>query len=228
MDARFTRQGITAVLVVLVLAAGAALATRSAGKAASVLPADTARISDEQRAAGPRFDAGVAPADRAWIEAAIAAARPEAKPLVGVVDGLVEFRTVVGGDPLGLTSSTFRGDQASFRIDLNIAELDGRRVQDRNVVVLHELGHVIDHALVPQPLNDRLDAMIPRSGSCGQTSTGLTGSCTEPAERFADTFAKWALRGAVSAVGAGYGVANPPSLEDWGAPLVPLATDGGS
>lgn len=222
MDARFTRQGLTAVLVVVVLAIGVSLVTRSARTVASALPADTARITDEQRAAGPRFAPGVAPADRAWIEKAIAAARPEAKPLVDAVDGLVEFRTVSGGDPLGVTSTVFRGDQASFTIDLNIAQLDGDRVQDRDVVVQHELGHAIDHALVPQDLDDRLDVMIPRTGSCGQTSTGLTGSCTEPAERFADTYAKWALRGAVSAVGAGYGVANPPSLEDWGAPLIPL------
>jgi hypothetical protein len=206
----------------VVLAIGVAVAKRSASTVAAARPGDTARITDEQRAAGPRFDPRVAPGDRAWIEAAIAAARPEAKPLVDLVDGLVEFRTVAGGDPLGVTSSMFRGDQASFTIDLNIAQLDGERVQDRNVVVLHELGHAIDHALVPQALDDRLDALIPRTGSCGQTSTGLTGSCTEPAERFADTFAKWALRGAVSAVGAGYGVANPPSLEDWGAPLIPL------
>jgi hypothetical protein len=222
MDARSSRQGLIAVLAVVVLAIAAALVTHSGGTIASALPSDTARISDDQRAAGLRFAAEVAPADRAWIEAAVAAARPEARPLIDKVDGLVEIRTVVGGDPLGLTSSTFRGDQASFTIDLNIAELDGRRIQDRNVVVLHELGHAIDHALVPQALDDRLDAMIPRTGTCGTASTGLTGSCTEPAERFADTFAKWALRGAVSAVGAGYGVANPPSLEDWGAPLVPL------
>jgi hypothetical protein len=223
MDARFTRQGLIAVVAVALLALAASLATRSAGRAASLLPADTAHISEEQRAAGPAFDPGVAPGDRAWIEAAIAAARPEAKPLIDLVDGLVTFRTVAGGDPLGVTSSVFRGDQARFTIDLNIGELDRRRVQDRNVVVLHELGHAIDHALVPQNLDDRLDAMIPRSGTCGQTGVVLTGACTEPAERFADTFAKWALRGAVSAVGAGYGVANPPSLEDWGAPLVPLA-----
>src|SRR5919199_5254188 len=127
MDARFTRQGLTAVLAVVVLAIGVSLVKRSPGSVASALPADTARITDEQRAAGPRFAAGVAPGDRAWIEAAIAAARPEAKPLVDLVDGLVEFRTVVGRDPhdpLGLTSSTFRGDQASFTIDLNIAQLD--------------------------------------------------------------------------------------------------------
>jgi hypothetical protein len=222
MDARFTRQGLIAVVVVAMLAVAVSLATRSAGRVAAAIPADTARISDEQKAAGPAFDPRMAPGDRAWIEAAIASARPEAKPLIDLVDGLVTFRTVAGGDPLGVTSSLFRGDLARFTVDLNIAQLDGERVQDRDVVVLHELGHVIDHALVPQALDDRLDAMIPRTGTCGQTGTGLTGSCTEPAERFADTFAKWALRGAVSAVGAGYGVANPPSLEDWGAPLVPL------
>ena len=42
-------------------------------------------------------------------------------------------------------------------------------------------------------------------------------------ERFADTFAKWALNGAVSEVGAGYGIATPASIEDWGAPLGRLA-----
>ncbi len=51
------------------------------------------------------------------------------------------------------------------------------------------------------------------------------GDCTAPEERFADTFAKWALRGAVSLAGAGYSVASPASLEDWGAPLARLAID---
>ena len=43
------------------------------------------------------------------------------------------------------------------------------------------------------------------------------GDCTAPQERFADTFAKWALRGAVSSAGAGYGLLTPASLETWGA-----------
>ena len=71
--------------------------------------------------------------------------------------------------------------------------------------------------------NDALEAAIPRTGACGSYGGALTGSCAETAERFADTFAKWALRGNVSAVGAGYDVANPPSLEDWGAPLAELS-----
>jgi hypothetical protein len=223
MDARRTRQGLTAVLVVVLLAASVALATRPAPVVSALGPPDTARITEEDRAAGATFAPQVAAADRAWIEAAIASARPEAQALIGQVDGLVVFRTVLGGDPLGLTSTRFLGDVASFTIDLNIAELDGRRVQDRNVVVLHELGHVIDHALVPQALGARLEAAIPPAGACAQGAVVLSGSCTEPAERFADTFAKWALRGAVSVAGAGYGVPNPPSLEDWGAPLIALA-----
>ena len=221
MDAR--RQGILAVLAVALLALTFALGQRRSAPAATGGPPDTARITEEDVAAGARFAPGVAPADRAWIEAAIAAARPEAKALIDRVDGLVEFRTVPGGDPLGLTSTRFVGEIASFTIDLNVGELDGRRVQDRNVVVLHELGHVIDHALVPNALDATLDAAIPPAGGCAQQSVLLAGSCTEPAERFADTFAKWALRGAVSAAGAGYGVPNPASLEDWGAPLPKLA-----
>ena len=63
-----------------------------------------------------------------------------------------------------------------------------------------------------------IDALIPRGGACGAAI-----DCDRAEERFADTFAKWALRGAVSAAGAGYGVPNPPSLEDWGAPLAQLA-----
>ena len=94
------------------------------------------------------------------------------------------------------------------------------RKQDRNVVVLHEFGHVIDFAVTPPELRDELAASLPPVGSCVQATHG---DCTEPQERFADTFAKWALRGAVSLAGAGYGVASPASLEDWGAPLAKLA-----
>jgi hypothetical protein len=89
-------------------------------------------------------------------------------------------------------------------------------------VVLHELGHVIDAALIDRALDARLDAGIPRPATCGDTG-GPTGACAPAAERIADTFAKWALGGAVSAVGAGYQIPLPASIEDWGSPLATLA-----
>jgi hypothetical protein len=192
---------------------------RAIGDGASL---DRPRISGAERAAGARYAPGVPEADRQWIEAAIASARPEAQRLIAEVDGLVEYQ-VHRGDPLGVTRSQVTPQRAQFVISFDVASLDGHRAQDRAVTVLHEYGHAIDIALVPEALGARLDAAIPRGGPCGNHGGVLTGSCAEPAERFADTFAKWALRGSVSAVGAGYEVPDPPSLEDWGAPLVTLS-----
>jgi len=212
---------VLAAVAVVVLAGAAGLL----GQAQTVAgpPPDTSAISAAERAAGPRFASSVAAGDRAWMLASIAAARPEAQRLVDEIDGLIELRTHAGA-PLGVTRSSIGVDSASFVIDVDvdIASLNGRRAVDRDVTMLHELGHAIDLALVPARTNDVLEAGIPR-GSCPPGSGELIGSCAEPEERFADTFAKWALRGRVSAVGAGYGVITPPSLEQWGAPLVELA-----
>jgi hypothetical protein len=186
------------------------------------LSPDTPRITGAQRDATARYADAVPTRDREWIEAAIAAARPEAQRLIAEVDGLVEYQ-VHRGDPLGVTRSQVSPAGASFIISFDVVRLDGDRAQDRAVTVLHEYGHAIDLALVPQELNDALDAGIPRTGPCGNYGGVMTGACAEPPERFADTFAKWALRGSVSVVGAGYQVPNPPSLEDWGAPLVALS-----
>jgi hypothetical protein len=176
---------------------------------------DTVEIDDDAREAGLRFTAGVTPGQREWVLAAIAAARPEAARLIAEVDGLVTIGTYVeNGETLGVTSSGPRG----FAVDLNVARLDGDRAMDRSAVVLHELGHVVDFALVPKDLNARLDEQIPRGGSCG-----IAIDCDRIEERFADTFAKWAFRGAVAEIGAGYGIAMPASLEGWGAPLARLA-----
>jgi len=59
---------------------------------------DTVEITDAARADGLRFTAAVAPADRAWIEAAIARARPEAARLIAEVDGLVQVGADVGAE----------------------------------------------------------------------------------------------------------------------------------
>lgn len=220
MDPRLQR-AIAALLVIALagLAVLIAAGDRAIGDGVSI---DTPRISEAERAAGARYDPSVPEPDRAWIEASLAAARPEAQRLIAEVDGLVEYK-VHHGDPLGVTRSEVSPLHARFEISFDVASLDGLRTQDRAVTVLHEYGHAIDLALVPKELGHELEAAIPRSGPCGNYGGVLTGSCAAPAERFADTFAKWALRGSVSVVGAGYQVSNPPSLEDWGAPLVALS-----
>jgi hypothetical protein len=176
---------------------------------------DTVHIGDDARAAGLTFAPGVTAADQAWILESVARARPEAARLIAEVDGLVVVGTfAAGGTTLGVT----RGHERGFTVDLNVAYLNGERVADRATVVLHELGHVIDFALVAAALNAQLDGQIPRGGPCGEAV-----DCDRLEERFADTFAKWALNGAVSEVGAGYGIPVPASLEDWGAPLADLS-----
>ncbi len=182
--------------------------------------ADTVPVSAEQRAAGFGFGPDVSASDRAWIEAALASARPEALTLISEIDGTV----VLGATPGPMMGVTRLGLEPT-RVELNFTELNGRRIIDRGNVLLHELGHVVDYKLVDQPLNDRVDAGIPRSGACGEHFGVRTGVCAEPEERFADTFAKWALRGRVSGLGAGYGIPTPSSLEDWGAPLAVLARE---
>jgi hypothetical protein len=185
-------------------------------------------ITPEVRAAGLRIAPSVAPKDRAWILAAIAHARPEARTLIGEVDGLVEITTAPGGEALpgGRAVGVTRPGPDGFKIELNTAALDGDASFSRDVVVLHELGHAIDFSLISQELAGQLDRTIPSSGSC-MSETQINGACTAPEERFADTFAKWALRGAVSAAGAGYGI-QAPLLDEWGAPLAVLAAQSSS
>jgi hypothetical protein len=180
-------------------------------------------ITPEVRAAGLRIAPTVAPKDRAWILAAIAHARPEAQTLIGEVDGLVEITTRAGGEALpgGRTVGVTKPVPNGFQIELNTAALDGDASFSRDIVVLHELGHVIDFSLISQELADQLDSAIPSSGPC-LSEDQINGGCTAPEERFADTFAKWALRGAVSAAGAGYGI-RAPLLDEWGQPLAILA-----
>ena len=217
-----SRMNATLRLLVILVAGAVALASasevlggrRRADGGLTSPDGDTLAITGTTRAAGLRFAPGVAPADREWVRAAIARARPEAARLIAEVDGLVRLGTAAENGALGVTRSGPDG----FVIDLDMARLDNDRVMDRATVVLHELGHVIDFALVPEALDVALEAQIPRGGPCG-----LAIDCERAEERFADTFAKWALNGAVSEVGAGYGVPMPASIEDWGAPLAQLS-----
>jgi hypothetical protein len=197
-------------------AAGIGQAAKPSDRALRTEDGDTVVVTEDARAAAMRYSPSVAAADRVWIEAAVARARPEAARLIAEVDGMVTLGVLpsAGDGTLGVTS----GGPQGFTVDLDFTALNDHAALDRATVVLHELGHVIDFALVTRDLGVTLDEQIPRGGPCG-----LAAGCDALEERFADTFAKWALNGAVSQAGAGYGIPMPASLESWGAPLGALA-----
>jgi hypothetical protein len=176
-------------------------------------------VDPQVKAASFTFDASVAPGDQEWILGAVAKVRPEARQLIDDVDGMVTISMYAEpeGQAVGTAQQVAPG---RFEVRFNRAYLDGDRKVDRDSTVVHELGHVIDFALMPEGMREQLAAQLPNSGTC---FTAETGDCTAPEERFADTFAKWALRGAVSAAGAGYSTLAPASLESWGTPLATLA-----
>jgi hypothetical protein len=219
MPVRQQRSYIALAILILVFVVGRPLVPKLV-EASGGATSDTMEIPPDVRAAPLQFAPAVSPADRAWILAAIATSRPEAQQLIGEIDGLVEIRTdLAGGDAIGLAQ--MRAGRAV--VSLDVQALNGDRAIDRNVAVLHELGHVIDYLLVSDELIKQLDAGIPTVGTCASWSAEPTGACTAVEERFADTFAKWALGGRVSLAGSGYGIPLPASIEDWGQPLGLLA-----
>jgi hypothetical protein len=187
-----------------------AAAAHQAG--APVLPA-------ADRAATFRFAPGTAEADREAFLAAVADARPPARRLIDLVDGLVDVTIGPTGIPGALGVTRSGGARYDVTADLGtVAKVYGHRGIDR--VVLHELGHVVDHALVPDDTMRGLMASIPEGYGCEQ---GVAGACAVAPERFAETFAKWATGDIGVDLYIGYKVP-PPSLalDTWGAPLARL------
>jgi hypothetical protein len=210
------------VMPVFALAAGVALLAVMAGPPRTAAsPERPRRISAAERAATFRFASGTSEGDRAAFLAAVADARPPARRLIGTVDGLVDVRFGSTGVPgaLGLTESG--GPRFTVTVELGrVAAVYGRRGIDR--VVLHELGHVIDHALVPADVMTRLQAGIPAGYGC---DAGTSGACAAPPERFAESFAKWATGDIGVDLYVGYKVPPPgPTLAAWGAPLARLGS----
>lgn len=187
-------------------------------------PAGTAPISSRfaeptlaSRAHGLTFD-GVAPGDQRAVLAAIAAVTPSAERLIDDVSGLVTVR--VG--PIGpRVSGSTRATPTGYAVQLDLGEVN-RTLGTRGVsrVVLHELGHVVRLALVPDALLKSLDAGIPAGYGCDD---GLLGACAQPEERFAESFSKWATKDIGVNLDVGYKVP-PPSLglEAWAKPLTLL------
>jgi hypothetical protein len=209
-------------LAVVAVASLLALTNVAASHRAQHAAPASGSLTPAVRRAGLRFDPSTAQGDRQVVVAAIAAARPEARALVDFVDGLVEVRVgTVGGRAVGLTETESMG----YRVTLDLGVVSSR-YGERGIqrLVLHELGHVVDHALLPDALVASLDAGIPAGWGCDQ---GTMGACANRAERFAETFAKWALRDIGVNLDIGYKVPPPElPLDAWGAPLAKLAASG--
>ncbi|MCW2993466.1 MAG: hypothetical protein JWQ18_961 [Conexibacter sp.] len=174
-------------------------------------------VTAQERAATFTFDPTIAPADRDAFLTAVAHARPEAQALIATIDGLVDVHVApTRAGTVGVTQSV--GDRFSVTVNLGVVwRRYGQRGIDRTV--LHELGHVIDFALVPAALDAQLDAAIPQGYGCdGQNS----GGCAATVERFAESFAKWATGDIGVDLYIGYKVPPPNDLATWGAPLVGL------
>ncbi|HEY6762889.1 MAG TPA: hypothetical protein VI318_25525 [Baekduia sp.] len=175
------------------------------------------QVSTAERAATFTFDPSIAPSDRAAILTAVSHAKPPARALIDEVDGLVDLH--VGATPDGVVGQTRSvGDRYSVTVNLAVVAAQyGQRGIDRTV--LHELGHVIDFALVPNALDATLDAQIPAGYGCDQQ---MMGGCADREERFAESFAKWASGDIGVDLYIGYKVPPPTDLAGWGAPLAAL------
>ena len=166
-----------------------------------------------------RFAPGTAPGDQRAVLDAIAAARPEAGRVVERVAGLVTIEvTSLSPEVAGGTRTSPDGYEVALDLG-RISRAYGARGIAR--VTLHELGHVVDGALVPADMEQELDAAIPRGWGCDDG--GKAGACADREERFAESFAKWATGDIGTDIYLGYRVPPPVPLDTWGAPLVALA-----
>jgi hypothetical protein len=177
-------------------------------------------LSTEQRNRTFAFAPGTSPDEVRLLLGAVASAQPAARRLVDLVDGLVtvHFETPPGGRAIGLT----RFDGKDYDVFIDLATVLARYgVREANAIVLHELGHVVDIALVPDALVAQLDQDIPIGESC-QRDGPVVGACAPIEERFADTFSKWAMNDLGVNLSSGYRILPPVPLEPWGRPLASL------
>lgn len=164
-----------------------------------------------------RFAGAIAPSDQQIVRQVIAEARPEARRLVELVAGLV---TITVGRPDARTAGSAGPTPDGYGVELDLGGVyrtSGMRGLRR--LVLHELAHVIDHALVPTDLEAELDAATPPGIGCDGANSG---GCAARAERFAESFAKWATGDIGNDLYIGYRVPPPASLSGWGDPLAEI------
>ena len=189
------------------------LALLACALAAAVLPSRVVPSGPQAPARTDfRFLDGDATAQQAF-RGAVAAARPEARRLIERVAGQVEvsFAPIPDGGALGVTT----GHEGAFSVDIDLARstaAGGPRAVQR--VVLHELGHVVDFALLSEAQRAQLDGQFPAGYACPRQG------CAVREERFAETFAKWSLGDIGASLYVGYAVPPPVvTLDRWGEPL---------
>ncbi|HEX6389927.1 MAG TPA: hypothetical protein VFZ89_10775 [Solirubrobacteraceae bacterium] len=204
------------VLLGAALAAAVMLSAQPQRKSAARASAGFALTAAEREGA-LRFMPGTHPSDADVVRRAIAAARPEARRLIDLADGAV---TVAVGATTPGTSGNTRSGSEGFLVTLDLATVD-RTLGPRGVsrLVMHELGHVVDLALLSPALRAQLDAEIPQGYPCAAAGDPSCAGRSAREERFAETFAKWATGDIGFGLEIGYRVLPPPSLDAWGAPL---------
>jgi len=182
--------------------------------------AGVALLDEEIRASTFRFDRTVTPEHRAVFLAAVAGARPQARRLIDLVDGLVTVSIGVPPRDRAIGLTRFDGEDYDVIVEIVgvVQHHGGRGV---SALILHELGHVVDRALVPDDLMAQLDAYIPTGELCRPGEP--TGACATVQERFADTFAKWAMDDLGVYGTVGYRILPPVPIGRWGEPLARLA-----
>jgi hypothetical protein len=202
-----------AVVLMFVLA----LRTRGAASAPQQ-DRQVGHVTAQERASTFAFDPTATPVERDAFLAAVGDARPEAQQLIGAVDGLVDVHVASTAEGIAGTTETLG---ARYAVTVNLGAVSrryGRRGIDRTV--LHELGHVVDFALVDPALRAQLDAATPQGYGCDGK---MMGGCADTRERFAESFAKWATGDIGVDLYLGYKVPPPDDLASWGAPLATVA-----
>ena len=203
----------------LVLAAVAlSFLVRAQAPSVEAASSERPRLSAAQLEATFAFGPATGQVDRDLILRAVAAADPQARRLIERIDGIT--RIDIGATPTGAAGVT-RGAGDHFEIVLDLGGVY-RQLGTRGVsrLVLHELGHVVDHALVPEAMRAELDAGIPPGLPCAAGTR--QGSCAPRAERFAESFAKWAMNDIGVALYIGYAVPPPGDLRAWALPLLTI------
>ncbi len=215
-----SRSFVAPLVVLLVLSSGG-FVLRMHSRAQATSGRAVGHVTAQERAATFTFDPSVPAADRDAFLTAVSHARPEAQALIGTIDGLADVHVAqTEAGTVGTTESD--GDRYTVTVNLGIVSRRyGQRGIDRTV--LHELGHVVDFALVAPQTNSQLDAAIPAGYGCDSQNSG---GCASPTERFAESFAKWATGDIGVDLYLGYKVPPPDDLASWGAPLAALAGAG--